>query len=370
MFRWLWVLILLFSSGLALADHDHPLYISDLAVQEAEIEALMVDPLTIGVHVRAEIVDGCGTGVTVEQSFSGRTFYIHLYTIVDPRIQCFARPRPYEATIPLDGYLSAGSYQVQINDRWLDFTLIEGVYTAYDYPHSEDKIFTDIESAWALLAFGYSFSQDEYYPESTQLLPFDNMTLLISGTQNGGCDFPIQTDLLPDRDFLEVLIYRPYDPMMGCPFVQTSYRGIIPLDHFYNNITINHMVHLNIYSTPPIEPTFPPPPPPYPPLPPGEGSRILHVIDEVQPLIMESYPPQIAVRVIGYQPDGCDFPVHVDQIRDGNTIYVEIYRIVPQDVMCTMIVKRYDETIHLSGAFSAGQNYTIFVNGVKVEVRL
>jgi len=48
---------------------------------------------------------------------------------------------------------------------------------------------------------------------------------------------------------------------------------------------------------------------------PGQGgvmpvTAVPHVINSVEVFILESFPPQISLGVIGYQPDGCDFPGH------------------------------------------------------------
>lgn len=93
------------------------------------------------------------------------------------------------------------------------------------------------------------------------------------------------------------------------------------------------------------------------------------VIEAVDALILESFPAQISLQVRGYQPDGCTFPVIVEQQRDGNTVTVRIYREIPIDIMCTMQLVIYDESIKLDGSFESG-TYTIDVNGVITEVTI
>ena len=70
---------------------------------------------------------------------------------------------------------------------------------------------------------------------------------------------------------------------------------------------------------------------------------------------------QISLAVAGEHPDGCDFPVIVDQSRDGNRVNVQVYREVPADVFCPMILQPYQGEIQIEGAFAAG-DYTIQVN--------
>lgn len=98
------------------------------------------------------------------------------------------------------------------------------------------------------------------------------------------------------------------------------------------------------------------------------GMRDAIVIEQVEALVMESFPPQIRLNVSGYQPDGCILPIHVDQSRAGNTITVEIYRVLPPDVMCPMVIQPYQDSIPLAGPFDVSTTYTVIVNGVTVEV--
>lgn len=94
-----------------------------------------------------------------------------------------------------------------------------------------------------------------------------------------------------------------------------------------------------------------------------------HVITEVNVRVMESFPMQIVLEVTGYQPDGCEAEVKVDQQREGNTVRVSIYRVLPPDIMCTMEVVDYAADIPLEGGFEPGK-YIFDVNGVIVEVDL
>ncbi|MBZ0282646.1 MAG: hypothetical protein K8L97_18035 [Anaerolineae bacterium] len=104
------------------------------------------------------------------------------------------------------------------------------------------------------------------------------------------------------------------------------------------------------------------------PTPPGtNAAQVLTTIDSVDALIMESFPAQIALNVSGAQPDGCEFPVIVEQTRDGNNVTVRIYRELPPDIMCAMILLPYNESIKLDGTFEPG-TYQIDVNGTIIEV--
>ncbi len=99
----------------------------------------------------------------------------------------------------------------------------------------------------------------------------------------------------------------------------------------------------------------------------AQPAQVLTVIQQVDAMQLESFPAQISLHVTGYQPDGCTYPVMVDQSREGNTVTVRIYRELPPDILCTMQLVPYDETIKLDGSFEPGE-YTIDVNGTIVTV--
>lgn len=102
---------------------------------------------------------------------------------------------------------------------------------------------------------------------------------------------------------------------------------------------------------------------------PDNTFRSLTNITEVELLVLETNPPQVHLQIKGEQPDGCDFPVQVEQQRDGNVINVTVYRDVPLDVMCPMMLLTYEDTVPLEGTFPPG-TYTFKVNDYVVEREL
>jgi hypothetical protein len=99
------------------------------------------------------------------------------------------------------------------------------------------------------------------------------------------------------------------------------------------------------------------------------GRQSLTVVEKVETAVSATVPATITLQISGYHPDGCKFPVQVEQTREGNTVTVKIYRIVPVDVMCTMELNPYNETITLDGTFESG-DYTLDVNGTVVQVKV
>jgi len=101
----------------------------------------------------------------------------------------------------------------------------------------------------------------------------------------------------------------------------------------------------------------------------GETIRSFTTIRDVEVNVMESFPLQIQLRVTGEHPDGCELPVMVEQRREGNTVTVEIYRELPPDIFCPMVLQPYEGSIRLEGNFMPG-DYVIRVNDFVVEVTL
>ena len=91
------------------------------------------------------------------------------------------------------------------------------------------------------------------------------------------------------------------------------------------------------------------------------SDRVLTNIFRVEVKVVESQPTRISLTVEGEHPDGCDYPVLVEQARRGSAVAVEVFREVPPDVICPMILKPYRGLIQLDGGFEAGE-YTITVN--------
>ncbi len=119
--------------------------------------------------------------------------------------------------------------------------------------------------------------------------------------------------------------------------------------------------------TQPVQPPVGSNPPPPPSV--GDTFRSYTLINSVETQVMESNPFQVTLVVHGQQADGCELPVVVDQQREGNTIYVDIYREMNPSMICTMQVVPYDATIPLADRLEAGQ-YTINVNGTIIDLKL
>ena len=103
---------------------------------------------------------------------------------------------------------------------------------------------------------------------------------------------------------------------------------------------------------------------------PGDGLLIREIpIASVDVLILESYPYQIHVQVVGNLQSGCAVLHEVSQVRDGAEIVVSITSAQPTDAICTANAPVYRETISLDGTFIEG-TYAVTVNGLRTPFTL
>jgi hypothetical protein len=87
-------------------------------------------------------------------------------------------------------------------------------------------------------------------------------------------------------------------------------------------------------------------------------------IDEVDVLVLESFPPRASAHVKGIIGDGCAELRSVAQSRSGNVTVVTILRERPRDAVCTQIARLYDAIVPLDGVFPPG-HYEVIVNGFR-----
>lgn len=86
-------------------------------------------------------------------------------------------------------------------------------------------------------------------------------------------------------------------------------------------------------------------------------------VDQVEILIMESFPVQINVIVNGNLPDGCTTLDAVEQTRTDNTYQITLMARRPADAVCTQQLTPYQEIIPLDVVDLPAGNYTVNVNG-------
>lgn len=93
-------------------------------------------------------------------------------------------------------------------------------------------------------------------------------------------------------------------------------------------------------------------------------------VDNVQALILESFPVQVNVEAMGYLPDGCTTIGNVTTQKDGNTFYVEISTIRPRDALCTQALVPFTKAVSLDVYGLEKGVYTVDVNGKTTSFEL
>ncbi|MEL4305654.1 protease inhibitor I42 family protein [Methanococcoides sp. LMO-2] len=89
-------------------------------------------------------------------------------------------------------------------------------------------------------------------------------------------------------------------------------------------------------------------------------------VDDIEILMMESFPLQVSVVATGYVPDGCTVidEDNIEVIRDGNTFDVSLKTKRPADAICTQALEPYEVNIPLDVYGLEAGVYTVDVNGV------
>ena len=176
----------------------------------------------------------------------------------------------------------------------------------------------------------------------------------VVGTQNGNCGAPLQEIVSDEGAFSTIEIFDLLRDAAPCT------RNIIRYDNTFSVSQLPVLVNGRFYFAAESEANQPEE---------GNFMQVDTVIESVEVTVLESFPMQLRLTVTGYQPDGCDFPVQVVQERDENTVSVHIFRDVPADVMCPMMLVSYEDGIMMEGGFSSG-TVTINVNDQTVTVDL
>ncbi|MGB3906970.1 MAG: hypothetical protein WBL02_00880 [Methanomethylovorans sp.] len=93
-------------------------------------------------------------------------------------------------------------------------------------------------------------------------------------------------------------------------------------------------------------------------------------VNDVQVLILESFPVQVNVEAMGYLPDGCTTIGNTTIRKDSNTFYVEISTIRPRDAFCTQALVPFTKSVSLDVYGLEKGIYNVDVNGKTASFEL
>ncbi len=88
------------------------------------------------------------------------------------------------------------------------------------------------------------------------------------------------------------------------------------------------------------------------------------MIDDIEVLIMESFPVQVTVNVKGNLSDACTTISDIVTTRAGNTFNIQIATARPADQMCAQVLTPFEENIPLDVKGLEKGTYTVNVNGI------
>lgn len=343
---WILMMILLLAV-LPTAAQDEPVSSGSMQT-DFPPDALHVLDVTLSadgiLDVEAEHTDGCEYPVEIEQRFENGILWIDLIRLDEMTDNtCTSEPVPVTFSISLDEPIEDSETLLVVNDFAARVDLSD---PAAPQIVPQVRLPMQIDS----IELRYDEGADNPY------------TLYLAGQHPTGCEAPVIEDVEIADSTINVQVYKVQSPEAKvCPMILLMYENAIPLEgEFFGLVGINVNGESILYDV--DRNTAVADDDPY-------YMKVEHVIETVDAMILESFPPQISIHVVGYQSDGCEFPVQVDQRREGNEVFVQIYRRLSIATTCLAVIVPYEANINL-GSFEMGETYTIHVNGVTVEVEL
>jgi inhibitor of cysteine peptidase len=294
---------------------------------------------TIQAEITGSHPDGCESEAFTwmrQDDVNESVYYIEVFRLIPAGVMCPAMLQEFELSIDT-GLATDGTYFIEAGDRWFSYNAEETTEVS--------NYFITVETVTvAPEGDGYSVSVVGWTP---------------------GCETEVTVvELAADyASFITISMFAPFDT--PCTLELRNYEAVFTVDVL--PVIINGLAYDENGAIPPRAQAAG-----RPDLGQGGGGNLMQVdtvIESVDVLILESFPMQLNLVVKGYQPDGCDLPVIVEQSREENVVTVHIYRELEPDVMCTMMIVPYEETIQIEGGFEGG-TVEIHVNEFTTSVDL
>lgn len=94
------------------------------------------------------------------------------------------------------------------------------------------------------------------------------------------------------------------------------------------------------------------------------GERGPIYIDSAELLVMESFPVQISLHLVGSLPTPCHrFQAEVDGPNAQNRIDVSVYTTVNPEMLCMQVLEPFDQSVSIPMDDAADGIYSVYVNG-------
>ncbi len=96
----------------------------------------------------------------------------------------------------------------------------------------------------------------------------------------------------------------------------------------------------------------------------GGAAVSLAKVNDIEILLLESFPVQVHAVAIGEHPDSCTEVDRVTTSRTGDTFFVTITTSRPADAICAQVLTPFEEIVVLDVVGLKAGVYTVDVNGV------
>ena len=99
---------------------------------------------------------------------------------------------------------------------------------------------------------------------------------------------------------------------------------------------------------------------------PGEDTVIIGTaaVEQIDILLLESFPVQVQVVALGNLPDGCTRIGEITQEQVGNEFRVNIATVRPEHALCPQALVPFEQTVALEVVGLPAGTYEVNVNGV------
>ena len=281
--------------------------------------------------------DACALDWQSEQTAYPRNIDIQLYRHIPPHADCPRQPTSFETRLALEA------------DMNVPYLIINSQVWEISYPDSsssDDALRLNERRLMEVLV-------DE---ASIQIIDEESgeYELTIRGSHAVGCDLPVLYARRGTEASVLIGVFNPIDEAAVCPAMLLPLEETIALPA--TQLPPDALLGVNAYLVNELESQTM-----------SDSIRVPTDIQRVTANVSESFPMRIHLDVVGEHPDGCDYPVMIEQSRQGSVITIEVYREVPADVICPMILQPYQSQIQLDGQFESGR-YIIRVNNASQTI--
>jgi hypothetical protein len=96
----------------------------------------------------------------------------------------------------------------------------------------------------------------------------------------------------------------------------------------------------------------------------AEGERGPVYVSQADLVIMESYPVQVSLHIVGDLPTPCHrFHAEVSKPDSENRIQVAIYSVANTELMCAEVLAHFEENVAIPMNGQAEGTYSVWLNG-------